>query len=175
MRKTRDLHGQLPGIYETKLPCLPQTIQRPAKKAQVKCRHMSADNGFPGCRITKKLHERRIDFLLGRCSLQDLIRDVIQCGHFRQNAGAGIDIALEVLRCDSILYNQQAQPKMIIEYKAPHIDISQKTFDQLAVYNLKLNVNKFIVTNGLTHYCGEIDAQNASYRFFEEIPAYDEL
>ena len=64
---------------------------------------------------------------------------------------------------------------MIIEYKAPHIEISQKTFDQLAVYNLKLNVNKFIVTNGLTHYCGEIDAQNASYRFFEEIPAYDEL
>ena len=78
-------------------------------------------------------------------------------------------------RCDTLVYKRNGTIGMIIEYKAPHIDISQNTFDQLAVYNLKLNVNKFIVTNGLTHYCGEIDAQKASYRFFEEIPDYDNL
>ena len=97
--------------------------------------------------------------------------------YVRQNFANEISITYNGLkkRCDTLVYKRNGTIGMIIEYKAPHIDISQKTFDQLAVYNLKLNVNKFIVTNGLTHYCGEIDAQKATYRFFEEIPDYDKL
>lgn len=32
----------------------------------------------------------------------------------------------KVLRADSVLYSRELQPRMIIEYKAPHIPITQK-------------------------------------------------
>ena len=53
------------------------------------------------------------------------------------------------LRCDTLLYNKEAVPRMIIEYKAPTIQLQQKTFDQISIYNLLLKVDYLIVSNGL--------------------------
>lgn len=80
-----------------------------------------------------------------------------------------------VKRCDSILYNRDLTAKMIIEYKAPHIIISQETFNQIARYNMVLKVKYLIVTNGINHYCCEIDYEKMSYRFLEGIPNYSAL
>ena len=75
-------------------------------------------------------------------------------------------------RCDAILYNEQALPIMIIEFKAPHISISQATFDQVAVYNAKLKVDYFMISNGFEHYCCRVDLENARYEYISEIPDY---
>ncbi|HPO48376.1 MAG TPA: type I restriction enzyme HsdR N-terminal domain-containing protein, partial [Paludibacteraceae bacterium] len=40
-------------------------------------------------------------------------------------------------RCDTIVYDKNFAPLIIVEYKAPSIPLSQATFDQVAVYNLK--------------------------------------
>ena len=79
------------------------------------------------------------------------------------------------LRCDTILYNKQGQPQMIIEYKAPTIQIQQKTFDQISVYNLLLHVDYLIVSNGLQHYCCKMDYDSQKYLFLKEIPDYQNL
>ena len=79
------------------------------------------------------------------------------------------------LRCDTVLYTKEMQPRMIIEYKAPHIQIQQKTFDQIAVYNLLLHADFLIVSNGLQHYCCQMDYVSRSYRFLQEIPDYTAL
>ena len=79
------------------------------------------------------------------------------------------------LRCDTILYNKQNQPQMIIEYKAPTIQIQQKTFDQISVYNLLLHVDYLIVSNGLEHYCCKMDYGNQKYLFLQDIPDYENL
>ena len=79
------------------------------------------------------------------------------------------------LRCDTILYNKQGQPQMIIEYKAPTIQIQQKTFDQISVYNLLLHVDYLIVSNGLQHYCCKMDYDNQKYLFLQDIPDYENL
>jgi len=79
------------------------------------------------------------------------------------------------LRCDTILYNKQAQPQMIIEYKAPTIQIQQKTFDQISVYNLLLHVDYLIVSNGLEHYCCKMDYDSQKYLFLKDIPDYQNL
>ena len=75
-------------------------------------------------------------------------------------------------RCDAILYNEFSEPFIIIEFKAPSVPISQSTFDQVAVYNSKLNVNYFIISNGFEHYCCRVDTKNAKYEYFPEIPDY---
>lgn len=79
------------------------------------------------------------------------------------------------LRCDSILYNKEAHPQMIIEYKAPHITLTQKVFDQISAYNLLLHVDYLIVSNGLQHICCRMDYAKNTYRFLQEIPTYEEV
>ncbi len=79
------------------------------------------------------------------------------------------------LRCDTVLYDKELQPRMIIEYKAPQITIQQKTFDQISVYNLLLHADFLVVSNGLQHYCCQMDYERRSYRFLTEIPDYDTI
>ena len=43
------------------------------------------------------------------------------------------------LRCDSVLYDRSLKPRMIIEYKAPTVNITQKVFDQITVYNMPVS------------------------------------
>ena len=79
------------------------------------------------------------------------------------------------LRCDTLLYNKELRPRMIIEYKAPTIQIQQKTFDQISAYNLLLKVDYLVVSNGLQHYCCKMDYDHQRYHFLESIPDYQNL
>ncbi len=79
------------------------------------------------------------------------------------------------LRCDTILYNKALHPQMIIEYKAPTIEIQQRVFDQITIYNMLLHVDYLIVSNGYQHYCCHMDYANHSYKFLSDIPSYTAL
>ena len=81
----------------------------------------------------------------------------------------------KVLRADSVLYSRDLSPRMIIEYKAPHIPITQKVFDQISVYNLLLHVDFLVVSNGLEHYICKMDYEGKKYVFLEDIPEYSDL
>ena len=83
-----------------------------------------------------------------------------------------LSIGNKNLRADSVLYDNELRPRMIIEYKAPTIPLSQKVFDQITVYNMLLHVDYLIVSNGLQHVCCKMDYSNNSYSFLEEIPNY---
>ena len=78
-------------------------------------------------------------------------------------------------RCDSVVYGCNAQPTMIVEYKSPQVDISQRVFEQISRYNLKLKVKWLIISNGLQHYCCRIDYENDTYEFVEDIPTYSDI
>lgn len=78
----------------------------------------------------------------------------------------------QILRYDIVAYSKEAKPLLLVECKAPEVKISQKTFDQVAVYNLKLKVPYLILTNGLELYCCVADFQNSKYIFLKEIPDF---
>ena len=78
-------------------------------------------------------------------------------------------------RCDTVLFNKDLSAHMIIEYKAPHIEITQAVFDQITRYNMVLKVEYLIVSNGIRHYCCRIDYNTMQYTFLPDIPAYGEL
>ncbi len=78
-------------------------------------------------------------------------------------------------RCDSVVYDKDGNPKVIIEYKAPSVSISAKTFAQISRYNLVLKVDYLIVSNGLKHYCVKMDYASQSYTFLTDIPDYTSL
>lgn len=81
----------------------------------------------------------------------------------------------KILRADTILYNKQLQPVMIVEYKAPHIPITQQVFDQIATYNMLLHVDYLVVSNGLQHYVCKMDYDSKKYLYLEAIPDYAEI
>ena len=78
-------------------------------------------------------------------------------------------------RCDTLVYGRHAEPLMIVEYKAPTVEISQQVFDQICRYNMRLRVRWLIVSNGLQHYCCLIDYDSMTYSFLPDVPCYGEL
>ncbi|MCR4769413.1 MAG: type I restriction enzyme HsdR N-terminal domain-containing protein [Bacteroidaceae bacterium] len=78
-------------------------------------------------------------------------------------------------RCDTVLYSKDLKPKMIVEYKRPSVNITQKVFDQICRYNLVMHVDYLVISNGVNHYCCKMDYEKQTYRFLKEIPHYSEL
>lgn len=78
-------------------------------------------------------------------------------------------------RCDALIYNREGNPILIVECKAASVKIDQKVFDQIARYNMQLNVDFLVVTNGLQHFCCKIDYEKQEYYFLKDIPEYNQL
>jgi len=48
----------------------------------------------------------------------------------------------------------------------------QDTFNQIAKYNFKLKVKYLVLTNGIQHFCCQMDYETNGIKFLEEIPSY---
>ncbi|RCW92809.1 type I restriction and modification enzyme subunit R-like protein [Winogradskyella arenosi] len=75
-------------------------------------------------------------------------------------------------RYDIVIFNPDGSIFLIVECKAHSITINQNTFDQIAQYNMVLNAQYLMVTNGLNHYYCEMDMANEQYAFLMDIPDY---
>ena len=74
-----------------------------------------------------------------------------------------------IKRYDIVVYKPDGGIKLLVECKSPEIKINQKTFDQIAVYNMNLKSEQLMVTNGLEHYYCEINYENKCYTFLKDI------
>tara|TARA_B100001758_G_C18416564_1_gene620393 strand:+ start:10197 stop:10643 length:447 start_codon:yes stop_codon:yes gene_type:complete len=75
-------------------------------------------------------------------------------------------------RADIVLYNTDGSPKVIVECKAPHVGVTQDTFNQIARYNYTLRVDYLILTNGIKYYCCKMDYENNTSSYLKEIPHF---
>lgn len=75
-------------------------------------------------------------------------------------------------RCDTVVFRSDGTPSVIVEYKAPTVAITQSVFDQIARYNMVLRSRYLIVSNGLRHFCCEMDYEGDCYRFLPSIPQW---
>ena len=75
-------------------------------------------------------------------------------------------------RYDIVVYNKNGSIEILVECKAPTVKIDQTTFDQITRYNMVLNANYLMVTNGLEQYYCQMDYINKKYSFLKEIPNY---
>ena len=86
------------------------------------------------------------------------------------------EIALEVngtrRRCDTLVFDRTGAHFMVIEYKAPEVQITQAVFDQIARYNMALRARYLTVSDGLQHYCCLMDYEHDTYHFVREIPDF---
>ena len=88
----------------------------------------------------------------------------------------GVEVALKInhmpKRCDIVAYDRSGKPLMIVECKAPHVEITQDVFNQVALYNLSVIGPYVVVTNGFTHYACKINHAEKNWQFLPDIPDY---
>jgi len=62
---------------------------------------------------------------------------------------------------------------MIVECKSPTIKLSQRAFNQIAVYNMNIGAKFLAVTNGMVHYCCEAVVPGAEAKFLNAFPVFE--
>ena len=92
-----------------------------------------------------------------------LHRLVSDYGYPSGRIGVEVSIALgdAKKRCDAVVYDEQLRPQVLIECKAEHVPITQRTLDQAITYNRKLNVPYLFLHNGPETVVVQIDCQTA--------------
>ncbi len=75
-------------------------------------------------------------------------------------------------RYDVVVFSTQGEISILVECKAPNIPVTQTTFDQIARYNMALRAKYLLVTNGLEHYCCQMDHAQEKYTFLAQIPDF---
>lgn len=75
-------------------------------------------------------------------------------------------------RYDIVVFKKNGDIELLVECKAPSVEITQEVFDQIARYNLSLNAKYLMVSNGLKNYYCQINYQEEKYQFIAEIPEF---
>ncbi len=76
-------------------------------------------------------------------------------------------------RTDIVVFNSNLKPLLIIECKAPDVEINQLTINQALRYNMELKVPYIFLSNGLQHICIKLDSD--SPKLLKELPDYQTL
>lgn len=98
-------------------------------------------------------------------------------------------------RFDLLVYDKNNQPFLLVECKAPkinieksfqwmnilsdneiaksEININRNPFEQAAQYNFQLKVPYLLITNGISTFLAKIDYDNQSSEFLLEIPTHE--
>jgi hypothetical protein len=75
-------------------------------------------------------------------------------------------------RFDILIYDMKVRPWMLIECKAPSVELSQQVFDQAAAYNTPLKVPYLLITNGeFTSVC-RLDHDSGTVEFLSKLPVF---
>ena len=106
---------------------------------------------------------------------QHLIRYLIEYRQYpksmiRVESGLKYDKLLK--RSDILVFGQDGNPWMVIECKSPDSKLDDKVIHQVAAYSRSLQVKFIGISNGLKHYCWEIDQDKQSTRSLGDFPEY---
>lgn len=109
---------------------------------------------------------------------QHFVHFLISYGYPREMIANETSLRLNgtLRRCDTVVFSPEGiRPLMVVEYKAPDVNVSQKVFDQIASYNSVLLAPCIVVSNGLRHFCARYLPDGKGYSFLKEIPSFARL
>lgn len=74
-------------------------------------------------------------------------------------------------RWDIVVYNRDFEPDILIECKAPHIDLNVNVLFQALNYQNRLQCKYVGLTNGINHSFWHLDNQKMEFSFIAELPS----
>lgn len=78
-------------------------------------------------------------------------------------------------RYDAVVFGPNHQMLLLIECKAPSVNINQQVFDQAARYNRILQVPFLLISNGMQHHMVKVDHAAGRYLFASDLLDYNDL
>lgn len=77
-------------------------------------------------------------------------------------------------RSDILVYNRVGNPWMLIECKSSDVKLTQKAFNQVAIYNMTIGAKYLAITNGMVHFCCLAPKTGQEGIFLDEFPEFEE-
>ncbi len=149
-------------MYELNLPDFDAKIRTDGHRRLI---YDSLRRKFVALTPEEWVRQHFVHYLVGMCGYpQELLANEV-----------ALQLNGTLKRCDTVIYRRDLSPLMIVEYKAPTVDITQRVFDQIARYNIAMRVRYLTVSNGLTHYCCRVDYDSGQCSFLPQIPAYADI
>lgn len=84
----------------------------------------------------------------------------------------GMKLNTLLRRTDLLIFDTQGEKRLLAEFKAPTVKISEKVFEQIANYNIVHKIPLLLVSNGIEHYYCTIDFERQSWSFLADLPAF---
>ena len=83
-----------------------------------------------------------------------------------------IKLGSKGLRCDIVAFDNNLNPQIIVECKAPNVKLGNATLQQVLNYNLVLKVPHLIITNGTGTCICSYNKAVGKYEFAQDIPPH---
>jgi len=78
-------------------------------------------------------------------------------------------------RSDILVYNREGKPWLLVECKSPTIKMSQRAFNQVAIYNMTIGAKYLAITNGMVHYCCVAPKPGEEGKFLDDFPEFESV
>ncbi|HMV08992.1 MAG TPA: type I restriction enzyme HsdR N-terminal domain-containing protein [Cyclobacteriaceae bacterium] len=75
-------------------------------------------------------------------------------------------------RSDVVVHNREGKPWLLMECKAPDLQLNQNTILQAAVYNQNIRAKYIAVSNGMKHVCYEVRDNVSETELLKSFPEY---
>lgn len=75
-------------------------------------------------------------------------------------------------RSDVVVYDREGSPWLLLECKAPDLQLNQQVVMQAAVYNATTKAKYVAVSNGMKHVCYETQQDVAEIKLLKEFPEF---
>ncbi|WP_185852126.1 type I restriction enzyme HsdR N-terminal domain-containing protein [Blattabacterium cuenoti] len=90
-----------------------------------------------------------------------------------KNSNIWVEYPLKINKLNKrldILVQFNKKPHILIECKIPKISITQKTFDQISIYNQTIKAPFLMVSNGIKNFIFQVDKYKKKFSFLKHIP-----
>jgi hypothetical protein len=73
-------------------------------------------------------------------------------------------------RADLVVFNRAQQAVLVVECKAPEVELNEHVFHQIATYNHEMKVSYLMMTNGLKHIYCHVNQSSGKLDYLESLP-----
>ena len=102
-----------------------------------------------------------------------VLRDELAVPPYEMMSEATLSYGGKTWRADIVVYRRNMSPAMVVECKRPDVELTREVLEQALRYNLVLDVNWIVITNGKKTLVFERDLN--SFTRMDHLPDYGEI
>ncbi|HSI77770.1 MAG TPA: type I restriction enzyme HsdR N-terminal domain-containing protein [Lunatimonas sp.] len=107
---------------------------------------------------------------------QHLVHYLIEYKHYSKSLFVlekGLKYNQLIKRLDVLVMDRMGNPYLLIECKAPEVRLSERTIEQVCLYNHTVKARYIAISNGIRHVCMSYSVEEKRFIPMTEFPDFD--